>query len=364
MSTSVSNAEELIKFGDQEGQGFELNDVTIFEAGVWRGREWTNDHLDSMVQAFEKEKKNLKPFLKLGHDDNQKFLQSDGLPSAGWVSELKRVGNKLKASFKNVPAKIKKLIDAGRYGRFSSEIFINYTNPNGEKFPRALAAVALLGADTPELVSMDDLVDQFFTSHNYEEIFKMEGNMPDDNTAILEKFKKLEDQVSSLSAEVKEKDSQIKNLETEKEKFSEENAKFKQDLEAEKFTRRQNEVTSFVDEQIKSKKILPVQREKYIALCMDDQTEHKFSYIEDNKEQTVKGTNFSLVKEILGGMPELFSSEFDSNHQDVPAPEKRKGPVDPEDDKLNEAVEKYAKENNISYREAFDVVTTDWKGGK
>ena len=81
---------------------FSIKDVEIFSTGTWNGKEITEKDLDNIVDAFSKTKEVVRPFLKLGHDDNQKLIQNDGLPAAGWVENVRKVGGKLRADFVDI----------------------------------------------------------------------------------------------------------------------------------------------------------------------------------------------------------------------------------------------------------------------
>ena len=150
---------------------YDIDDVEIFSVGKWNGDEYTEQDLDDIVKAFNEIGGQIKPFLKLGHDNKQKLIQEDGLPSAGWITKLKRKGNKLVATFSNIPKKIKELIDKKAYGRISSEIYWN-VKINNKNYRRALKAVALLGANTPAVNSLDDWVDLYTEDEkkNYEKV--------------------------------------------------------------------------------------------------------------------------------------------------------------------------------------------------
>ena len=104
---------------------FEINDVEIFACGNWNGDKYTDEDLENIARSFEETKPSLKPYLKIGHDDNQLLAQRDGMPAVGWVERIKKIGNKLFADFCDVPKKVYDLIKAGAYKRISSEIFFN-----------------------------------------------------------------------------------------------------------------------------------------------------------------------------------------------------------------------------------------------
>lgn len=136
---------------------FDINDVEIFAAGEWNGDHYTTKDLDTLVESFNKTKESLKPYLKLGHSDQQKLLAEDELPAAGWIANLRRIGEKLVADFVGVPKKIYELIKQGGYKRISSEIYIN-PKIAGQIYDKALKAVALLGGATPAVSNLKDIM--------------------------------------------------------------------------------------------------------------------------------------------------------------------------------------------------------------
>ena len=150
---------------DTQTERYELTDVPIMEEGTWNGHVFTSEDLDDIANNFIELKAELKPYLKLGHNEDQALLKSDGLPSAGWISELKREGTRLLAKIVNIPKTIFELIKKGAYGRFSSEIYFDAVIKD-KNYKRALKAVALLGADTPAVTSMPDLLNVYSFSYD------------------------------------------------------------------------------------------------------------------------------------------------------------------------------------------------------
>ena len=137
---------------------YNVDGVEIFKAGKWNGDEYTEADLDDIATSYAEIGGELKPYLKLGHNATQPLL--DGMPAAGWVQNVRRQGASLVADFVNVPKKIKELIDKKAYGRMSSEIYWNLKS--GDKnYRRALKAVALLGADTPAVRTLDDFINLY-----------------------------------------------------------------------------------------------------------------------------------------------------------------------------------------------------------
>jgi hypothetical protein len=110
-----------------------------------------------MVSAFNQLSEHVRPPLKLGHTDEQKLLQKDGLPAAGWVGRLYRQGARLLADFVDLPEKIYELIKLKAYRNVSSEIYWD-VSIGEKKFKRMLSGVALLGADTPAVMNLSDIL--------------------------------------------------------------------------------------------------------------------------------------------------------------------------------------------------------------
>jgi RNA polymerase subunit RPABC4/transcription elongation factor Spt4 len=125
------------------------------------GRKVTEQDIQDVVDSFAEVGHVLKPFIKLGHGENQAILekerQTEGLPAGGWATKVYRVGRKILADFENVPDKLYQLVKAKAYRRVSSEVFHNI-RLNGKTYRRALRAVAFLGADTPAIGSLDDIL--------------------------------------------------------------------------------------------------------------------------------------------------------------------------------------------------------------
>lgn len=125
-----------------------LHGVEIFRTGTWNGDVYTVADLQEMVDAFPLV--GYRPPIKLGHDE------ASGDRAYGWVTGLRRVGEKLLADFSDIPSAVYKIIKERGYDAVSAEIFFNLSR-NGREFARALKAVALLGAETPGVAGLAPL---------------------------------------------------------------------------------------------------------------------------------------------------------------------------------------------------------------
>lgn len=148
---------ETIEFAEVKG-------VEVFGAGTWYGSGGkivvTGEMLDQMVRAFHElsdKVTGFRPPLKLGHTDAQRFLgQNNGAPALGWVSALRRVGDKIVADFSDVPASLIDLIRKRLYNSVSIELLPKLTY-NGSTFENVLSAVAVLGAELPAVKGLKEL---------------------------------------------------------------------------------------------------------------------------------------------------------------------------------------------------------------
>jgi hypothetical protein len=358
----AKEASEEIKAGRREfalPDTFEINDVPIFAAGIWNGDAYSESDLDEIVRAFTVTRGQMKPYLKLGHDEKQKIIQKDGLPAAGWISELYRKGKFLYANFSKVPKKIYELIRAGAYRRVSSEIYYNF-EIGGMKFGKILKAVALLGGDTPAVHELDDIialyalggeVKSFDVDHEVK-TFEVEQTQLKENEAMNELEKKLAEEtakVAEVEGKVKELTEQKAALETElaalKEKDAaavKELATYKETAEKAAVEKRVLEVNTYLDKAIADKKILPAQREALYALFINAPSEKKFKMGE--KEQT--------SEEILRAFVDASTVSVNTDEQ-TQAGESQ----DAEGDSLVRKANEYKEKHGVSYREALIAIS-------
>lgn len=208
-------------------------DMEIFATGKWNGREFKEKDIDEIVDSYKSIGSQVKPYLKLGHNDEQKLakdsgLWTDGKPALGWVKTLKRQGNRLVATLRDVPKVIAELIDKKAYKRISSELFIDYVR-DSKKYPLTLKAIALLGAATPAVTTLQDVLalyseDETIPSEVFEFNAEFKKEVPEMDEKELQA--KLDEQKAEMEAKFEE---QIKES---KEKFESEFSEKTKALEA------------------------------------------------------------------------------------------------------------------------------------
>ncbi|GAU08136.1 phage protease [Desulfoplanes formicivorans] len=152
----------------------------IFRAGTHtdsRGRTktWTVEDLDKAIESYDPSKREAP--LVIGHP-------KDNAPAYGWIDKLKRAGDVLLASFKQVPDELKKAVAAGRYKHKSVSFY-----PDGR-----IRHVGLLGAAQPAVEGLGEV--SFSDEGDYFEYSKQE----DAGVTIEELQKKLEAEKAAREA--------------------------------------------------------------------------------------------------------------------------------------------------------------------
>jgi hypothetical protein len=131
--------------------------VEVLSAGTWNGDTFTRADLREIAANFARLGRQVRVPLKFGHDDGQTLLgQADGDPALGWVSALEVRGDRLVATFNQVPPLVRQAVEAGLYRHVSSEIAYQ-VKFHGERIGKVLVGVALLGADLPAVSNLADL---------------------------------------------------------------------------------------------------------------------------------------------------------------------------------------------------------------
>lgn len=333
------------KFSLEPDDMHTVRGVEIFSTGMWNGKQITNETLDLIADAFSQTKAVIKPHLKLGHDEDQKLLQSDGLPAAGWVENVRKVGSKLIADFVDIPKKVYQLIKNNAYRKVSCEIY-NNIEIDGQTYPKLLGAVALLGADMPGVLNLNDILSMYCVSSGPGAIEKFAAkskvdiitselinqkdgqNMPD---ADLELFK----------AKQAETEKELADAKAEVEKYKSEAAEAqKRVLEAAK-EKRNAQIDAFVAE-VQGKKLCSKAMVPFVKALVGDEME---TYAIGDE----KLTKTQLVEKILTFSTEAAKVNFEETTSNDGN----------EVEGLDAKVEKYASDHKVSYSVAYRAVTRD-----
>lgn len=334
----------------------DLKDVEIFSAESRpNGHDYSEKDLEEMVLGFYETQKKIKPYLKLGHPDEQKFLQKSGWPAFGWIENLKKVGKKLVADFVSMPKKIYELVKAKAYNRVSSEIFWNIT-VNNKKYKRLLKAVSLLGADTPACMDLDDIISLYsadfdiYKTNNEIETYEfdidgekiIEQKKEEEDMAKIEELelekKELQAKVDKLTLEAQEKDEVAK-------KALEAKANAEKELETKKEAETKTEIEGKVDKLITDGHWYPADKDVLIAKLTDERKAPEVKKYKVGEEE-------KTFEEFFFETAEKFTVDLNTQEQteigDMASKEDNRA--------LQAKAEKYAKENKVSYPEALKAV--------
>lgn len=120
------------------------NWIEICKAGTFTAKNGvpvtlTRGDLGNIAGSYDPAKREAP--LVFGHPE-------DNDPAYGWVEKVKRVGDVLKARFRQVPEAVKKLVDAGHYKKVSISLAADKTT---------LRHVGLLGAVPPAVPGLADV---------------------------------------------------------------------------------------------------------------------------------------------------------------------------------------------------------------
>ena len=268
---------------EQEELDFAELNMEVFATGTWNGDKYTDDDLNNIVKSYNAIGERVKPYLKLGHNEEQKLAKDsgffkDGRPSLGWVGSLRKVGGKLVATFKDVPQVVAELVNKKAYKRVSSEIYTNY-KMGDTVYPFVLKAVALLGADTPAVTTLHDVAAMytedtentfrevtFSKDFTNEEVKKMSiENEVDLEKQFAEKEEALRKEYADKSAKMDEILAMFEGVDDLKKavvefKAKEQDVSAKQKEYTEHLERvKKEEVKKFVSDLVNAEKMLPAQ---------------------------------------------------------------------------------------------------------
>ncbi len=191
---NMSEEDEAHKFEVAEYVN-NIKGVEIFKTGVHNGDTYTEKDLDDMVSAFGV--LDYRPAIKIGHTKD-----APGSPAYGWVQNITRDGDKLRADFTDMHDSVVEAIRNKSYDRCSSEIYFNLKR-GGKDYRRALKAVALLGAEVPAVANLIPLHKMEFAAEGFERIGVHEQALDIPSQAMVDA---LAERVAELVTLIKEHD--------------------------------------------------------------------------------------------------------------------------------------------------------------
>jgi septal ring factor EnvC (AmiA/AmiB activator) len=311
----------------------DIKGVEIFSVGTWNGDEYTMEDLNEMVKNFSELRSGLKPHLKLGHDEDQRLIQTDGLPAVGWIERLYVMGDKLVADFSQIPKTIYDLIESGGYKKVSSEIYYNLKI--GEKiYNKVLAAVALLGADTPAVMNLKDILAFYKAESKDLRVYDLQL------TILKESLMSKSEAELKLEFDLKQKEDELATVKSQTEKFEAEKAEFTKEIETLKSYKakaeaEKQELLAKAEAAEKEQFMTELVSEKLMSPAMKTTVEKMY-----NKDLK------SDLKDLLKFAKDLSTVNFDEN-----SVEDKGKTVDKEKEQIEKAYT-LSKEKGISFAQA------------
>jgi cation transport regulator ChaB len=366
------NAMELAIW-EAYSQTYELKDVEVFGKGTWKGVKITDNDIDDIVNNTNEIIDKLKPKVKLGHGDKQELLRKTGLPAGGWITKLKRAGDKILVDIKEVPKVLYQLIKNGAYKRISSEILAGYTEPSTKKkYNKVLSAIAFLGADLPAVTNLKDIAALYDVNDKadiilYPELKDIKNKirkevyiaMADKKVIITEmdgkKFVSVED-YEQIEKDKKAVDEKVKAGEDYKSKFEAEEKKTKEaesKLAKTDKEKREAEIKTFVDSHCSDTdmRFLPSQKEILVTLIGSTSDEKVIKFTADGIETDL--SQRELLEKFINLQPNFSDSIFTELSKGGEEEEEGGEKLTPKEKKVQKYIDEH---KGVSYRDAVLAV--------
>lgn len=253
-----------------------MKDCEIFVTGVHTSangttKEWTIEDLDRIVAQFNENKPTVP--IVIGHPKTNN-------PAYGWVDTIKRSGNKLIATFKQVNDEFAQWVNKGLYKNRSISLYPDLN----------LRHIGFLGAVPPAIKGLTEF--QFEENQNEFEEYTVEitQNKEVDTVESVE-LEELKKQNSDFSEQISEKDKRIQELET---KIAEQEK-----------AKRLAEHEQFAEQLVKDGNITPAQKNyvtDFMEVCSN---QGSFDFSEGEEKDVLK-----TFKEFLKGIKQIDFSEI------------------------------------------------------
>jgi len=354
-------------------QTYELKDVEVFGKGTWKGVKITDKDIDDIVNNTNEIIDKLKPKVKLGHGDKQELLRKTGLPAGGWITKLKRAGDKILVDIKEVPKVLYQLIKNGAYKRISSEILAGYTEPSTKKkYNKVLSAIAFLGADLPAVTNLKDIAALYDVNDKadiilYPELKDIKNKirkevyiaMADKKVMITEmdgkKFVSVVD-YEQIEKDKKLADEKVKAGEDYKSKFEAEEKKAKEaesKLAKTDKEKREAEIKTFVDSHCSDTdmRFLPSQKEILVTLIGSTSDEKVIKFTADGIETDL--SQRELLEKFINLQPNFSDSIFTELSKGGEEEEEGGEKLTPKEKKVQKYIDEH---KGVSYRDAVLAV--------
>jgi hypothetical protein len=279
-----------------------MNWTRIFKAGTHisasgKSRTWSHADLDRVVTSYDPAKREAP--LVLGHPKTN-------APAFGWVEKVRRAGDYLEASFKQVPDQLKQAVKAGAYKHKSISLF-----PDG-----TLRHVGILGAAQPAVPGLGEVnfeAEENFTTYNFNEearvtIEEMQAKLDAEKAARQAAEAKADEfkaQADGFETKFKDAEKSKQDLEAQ---FADQQAKAEKEIREGRF-----------NDLVQEGKALPAEKERVMAFAAAiSREEEDFCFSESEGKKPLEDHFWKFMADRKGH--ELFS-EFRAHEGDDKAAE-------------------------------------------
>lgn len=296
----------------------------IFAVGTWNGFPFSLNDLRKMAASFTALGEVLKVPLKLGHNDEQPV--TDGQPALGWVSQMEVIGDKLVATFEDVPDIVMQAFEKKLYRSVSIELDFDVEH-KGTPYDFVITAVALLGADMPAVNVLNDLAAFMsrnsnlprgdYTAGRHLSFTTISGNRTEKTTMTPEEIAAMQAENAKLKADAITASAKFSALETsskaEKEASDARFAAIEADQKKAKVDAARSNFTAILEKAVSEKAITPAQRESFSKILRLDDDEHVLTISEDDVKALFSADDDS------NKFSKQNAKDNDDEHQDDPA---------------------------------------------
>ncbi len=207
-------------------------------------KEWTTEDLDKIVYQFENVHKNAP--VCVGHPQSNS-------PAYAWLDKVKRIGNGLYCTFKDVQDEFKTAVNKGLFKNRSISLDKDLN----------IRHLAFLGGQAPAVKGLE----QFCFENQENDIVVEFSDYEDVNIQEKERDEKLE--TEDLKEQLKTKDEEI--------------AKLKREAEEQKQAQKVKEFEEFADNAISNGNILPKHKESIVNILTACDAAGTFNFSDEEK---------------------------------------------------------------------------------
>lgn len=286
-------------------------------------KDWTKEDLDKIVYQFENVHKDAP--ICVGHPKSS-------TPAYGWVDKVKRIGEKLYVSFKDVLPEFKEACEKGMFKNRSISL-------DGDLNIRH---IAFLGGQAPAIKGLEQFC--FEDGENLQDIEIVDfSDIEDEEQAkndkeIEEKEKKRMETIEELQVQLSEKNDEI--------------AKLQKRIAEDELAKKTKDFEDFCDTAIAEGHILPKHKESIVNILSACDKVETFNFADAGEKNAV-----DTVKELVNSL-KIMNFEEVATEEDAKKKEEPRDFSDSNAQEIAKELQRIQKEENLSLKEAYAKINT------